>query len=64
MDQLHADDDSTTIERAGKLNTLLGHMLIPAEVVVASEDEARRLRSVKGSLIYAAMSDGRIVAES
>lgn len=111
MDQLDADDDSTTIERAGKalieavaapakvmlfgshargdaedrsafdflvieqdvedrfgemakLNTMLGHMLIPAEVVVVSEEEVRRLGSVKGSLIHTAMGEGRVVAES
>jgi uncharacterized protein len=111
VDQIDADDDSTTIERAGKalieavdapakaivfgphargdaddrsafdflvierdvqdrfgemarLNTILGHMLIPAEVVVASDEEVRRLGSVKGSLIHAAMSEGRVVAES
>ena len=111
VDQLDADDDSMTIERAGKaligavaapakvvlfgshahgdaddrsafdllvieqdvedrfaemarLSTILGHMLIPAEVVVASEEEARRRGSVKGSLIHEAMSHGRIIAES
>jgi predicted nucleotidyltransferase len=47
-----------------KLNTILGHMLIPAEVVVASAEEVRRLGAVKGSLIHTAMSEGRVVAES
>jgi uncharacterized protein len=111
MDQLDADDDGVTIQRAGqalidavaapakvmlfgshargdadersafdflvieqdiedrfgemaRLNTMLGHMLIPAEVVVASEEEVRRLGSVKGSLIHTAMREGRVVAES
>jgi len=47
-----------------RLNTILGHMLIPAEVVVASEEEVRRQGSVKGSLIHSAMSEGRVLAES
>jgi uncharacterized protein len=47
-----------------RLSTLLGHMLIPAEVVVATEEEVRRRGSVKGSMIHNAMSEGRVVAES
>ena len=58
-----ADVEDRFAEMA-RLSTILGHMLIPAEVVVASEEEVQRRGSVKGSLIHTAMSEDRVVAES
>lgn len=47
-----------------RLDRILRRLLIPAEVVVATDEEVRRLGSVKGSVIHNAMSEGRVVAES
>jgi hypothetical protein len=47
-----------------RLNTLLGHLLIPAEVVVASAGQVEKTGAVKGTLIHHALSQGRVIAES
>ena len=39
-------------------------LLIPADVLVVSEDEARAWGSVEGTLLNEAISRGRVVAES
>ena len=50
-------------ERA-RLGKILGRLLIPAHVVVASEEEVRRDASVQGTTINEALSPGRVIAES
>lgn len=47
-----------------RLGRILGRLLIPADVVVVSEQQVRKWVSVKGTLIHEAMSEGRVVAES
>ncbi|HEY7953406.1 MAG TPA: nucleotidyltransferase domain-containing protein [Solirubrobacteraceae bacterium] len=47
-----------------RLDRILGRMLIPADVVVISEQYAQKWGSVKGTMIHEAMTQGRIVAES
>lgn len=47
-----------------RLGRLLGRLLIPADVVVVSEQHARKWAAVKGRMIHEAISEGRIVAES
>lgn len=47
-----------------RLGRVLGRLLIPADVVVVSEQHARKWESVKGTMIHEAMSEGRIIAES
>jgi hypothetical protein len=47
-----------------RLGTILGRLLIPAQVVVASEEEVRRGGSVKGTTLHEALSHGRVIAES
>jgi predicted nucleotidyltransferase len=47
-----------------RLGRLLGRLLIPADVVVVSEQYARKWAAVKGTMIHDAMSEGRVVAES
>jgi uncharacterized protein len=47
-----------------RLGRILGRLLIPADVVVASEQHVRKWESVKGTMIHEAMSQGRVVAES
>lgn len=47
-----------------RLGRVLGRLLIPADVVVVSEQDAQRWGAVKGSLLYEALHDGRVVAES
>jgi uncharacterized protein len=47
-----------------RLNTLLGRLLIAAEVVVVSADQVEKAGATKGSLIYQALRQGRVIAES
>lgn len=47
-----------------RLGRVLGRLLIPANVMVVSEQDAQRWAAVKGTIIQEAMSDGRVVAES
>jgi uncharacterized protein len=47
-----------------RLGRILGRLLIPADVVVVSQEHARKWESVKGTMIHEAMSEGRVVAES
>ncbi len=47
-----------------RLGRILGRLLIPADVVVVSEQHARKWGSVKGTMIHEAISEGRVVAES
>ena len=47
-----------------RLGRILGRLLIPADVVVVSEQHAQKWGSVKGTMIHEAMSEGRVVAES
>jgi len=47
-----------------RLGRALGRLLIPADVVVVSEQHVRRWGAVKGTMIHEAMSEGRVVAES
>jgi hypothetical protein len=47
-----------------RLGRLLGRLLIPADVVVVSEQHARRWGTVKVTMIHDAMSEGRVVAEA
>lgn len=44
--------------------SLTATLLIPADVVVASEQHVRKWEAVKGTMIHEAMSQGRVVAES
>jgi uncharacterized protein len=47
-----------------RLGRILGRLLIPADVVVVSQEHAQKWESVKGTVIHEAMSQGRVVAES
>jgi predicted nucleotidyltransferase len=47
-----------------RLSRILGRLLIPADVVVVSEQYARRWGMVKGTPLHEALREGRIVAES
>ncbi len=47
-----------------RLGSLLGRLLIAAEVVVVSADQVERAGAVKGTLIHHALSEGRVIAES
>jgi predicted nucleotidyltransferase len=67
-----SDFDFLVIEREvedrfgemARLGRILGRLLIPADVAVVSERHARKWESVKGTMIHAAFSEGRVVAES
>jgi hypothetical protein len=47
-----------------RLSKVLGELLIPADVVVVGEEEARREGSVKGTFIDEALREGEVIAES
>lgn len=47
-----------------RLSRILGRLLIPANVVVVSEQYAQRWGAVKGTLLHEALREGYIVAES
>jgi predicted nucleotidyltransferase len=47
-----------------RLGRVLGRLLIPADVVVVSEQYAEKWAPVKGTLIHEAMSRGTVIAES
>ncbi len=67
-----SDFDFLVIERSvedrfgemARLGRVLGRLLIPADVVVVSEQDASKWESVRGSLVHEALSEGRVVAES
>lgn len=47
-----------------RLGRVLGRLLIPADVVVVSEQYAHKWAPVKGTLVHEAMSRGQVIAES
>lgn len=47
-----------------RLSRILGRLLIPADVVVVSEQYAQRWGEVKGTLLHEALREGHVVAES
>lgn len=47
-----------------RLDALLGRMLIPAEVIVVSAEQIEKTSGVKGTLIYQALNEGQVIAES
>lgn len=67
-----SDFDFLVIERdvpdrfaeMARLGRLLGRMLVPADVVVVSEQDAHKWGPVKGTLVNDALSRGRVLAES
>jgi predicted nucleotidyltransferase len=60
---IEAEVDDGFAETA-RLNTLLGHLLIPPEVVIVSARQVEKTGVVKGTLIHQALSQGRVLAES
>lgn len=48
---------------AARLDKLLGRLLIPADVIVVTREEADRPQT-KGSVIHEALTAGRVIAES
>jgi predicted nucleotidyltransferase len=42
-----------------RLRRALGDVLVPMDIIVASEHRVQEWRDVRGSLIHAAMADGR-----
>jgi len=47
-----------------RLRDALPRLGVPVDVIVVSEDLVARRRDVPGSLVYTAMREGRLVAES
>lgn len=57
----HVEDRFAEMVRLGRI---LGRLLIPADVIVVSEQHAAKWAHVTGTLIHEAISEGRVVAES
>jgi len=45
-----------------RLMRVLRDLRVPAEVIVVSEDYAAKWRDVRGGLVHAALSEGRVLA--
>lgn len=56
--------EEPTAEEIVRLRDALPPLGVPVDVIVMSEDLVRRRRDVPGSLVYWAMREGRLVAES
>ena len=52
------------VAEAVRLRRRLGNIGVPVDVIVVDEELAARRRNVPGSMIYAALREGRVVAES
>lgn len=53
-----------TVEEWVRLRDALPPLGVPVDVIVMSDDLVRRRRDVPGSLVYTALREGRLVAES
>jgi predicted nucleotidyltransferase len=68
----HSDFDFLVIEHEvddrfgemARLSRILGRLLIPADVIVVSEQYAQQWGAVKGTLLHQALREGHIIAES
>lgn len=68
----HSDLDFLVVEQGVqpsaaemmRLRDALPPLGVPVDVIVMSDDLVRRRRDVPGSLVYTAMREGRLVAES
>lgn len=66
----HSDVDFLVIEpevanaaeESVRLHRTLRDLRMPADVIVVSRDYADRWRDVRGGLVYAALSEGRVIA--
>lgn len=60
---IQRDVDDRFAETA-RLGRILGRMLIPADVVVVSDELVEKWGSVEGTLVHDALTHGRLLAES
>lgn len=56
--------EQPTVEEWVRLRDALPPLGVPVDVIVMSDDLVRRRRDVPGSLVYTALREGRLVAES
>jgi predicted nucleotidyltransferase len=49
-------------EESVRLRRALRDILVPMDIVVVTEREVERWRDVRGSLVHAALADGRVLA--
>lgn len=57
-------DVADRFAETARLGQVLGRLLIPADVVVVSEEYAEKWAPVRGTLVHEAMSQGQVIAES
>jgi predicted nucleotidyltransferase len=58
---IEPDVDNTALESV-RLMRAIGDLRLPVEIVVVSEQEAAKWRDVRGSLVHAALAEGRDLA--
>jgi hypothetical protein len=58
------DEVADRYDEMARLGQALGSLLIPADVVVVSREEANSHASATGTLIHHALSEGQVVGES
>ena len=61
---VESGDQPPTAQECVRLREALPPLGVPVDVIVMSEDLVRRRKDVPGSLVYWAMREGRLVAES
>jgi uncharacterized protein len=61
---IESGDQPPTALEIMRLRDALPPLGVPVDVIVMSEDLVRRRKDVPGSLVYWAMREGRLVAES
>lgn len=60
---IERDVENRAVEMV-RLRDALPALEVPVDVIVVSEDHAAKWGSVKGTMIQAALDEGRLVAES
>ncbi len=53
---------ASEVEESVRLHRTLRDLRIPADVIVVSRDHADRWREVRGGLVHAALTQGRVLA--
>jgi uncharacterized protein len=61
---VESGDQPPTAQEIMRLRDALPPLGVPVDVIVMSEDLVQRRKNVPGSLVYWAMREGRLVAES
>jgi predicted nucleotidyltransferase len=61
---IERDGDGGSFEEMVRLRDCLPPLGVPVDVIVMSADLVERRRKVPGTMVYAALREGRLIAES